>query len=722
MGNIFNSLNTGYSGLNANQAAVDVTSHNISNASNENYTRQRVQLVTNTPLHTTPGDLGTGAKVQTVVRIKDEYLFQRYESASSNLEYFASKQDYLQEVSNYFPDVDDVGLNTYLQDYFDSWTAFSNNPNDGALKIDLASKTQILTNALQETRENIVDLSKSMNEEIKIDIDEVNRLAKSISELNTQIQLVEANNISHANDLRDQRDNLEKQLNNLISPTITKDGIQSFGEIDTNIADYEENYTINIAGFPLVDNSTYHPLEIKANPDSKDGFYSVYFKFQDSSTQDITDNLQKGKVGALIEMRGNDYDENKEVTNGQFSSFIDELDALSASLIQSTNSIYAYSAQEKASSDIISEPVSLTADEQNLKLSSPLLRNTLASEVKNGTLTLSMYDKNGDYDKDVEVNIDPDRTLNQVVTDINDVLGADGEAYIENGSLKLRGTGDGAVVVKDDGSNLFGALNEVEYKSLSKLNNENLALPIEDGSFDVVVYDDAGEELSRRTIEANSQSKDPKYSTLAGIISQVNMPSVDDNSDNDSSNDVDDYYTADIVGGKFVLTPKDDTQTTFVGLDNDTSNFGGAVGINKFFDGSDASDISLSQKFVDNPSLINAYKEPSEGSNATSNEMIQLQYSELSFSTGSETINTTISGFYRYLTSDVANSTQKVNDEYDNAYTLFNTVQTEYNNTSAVDIDEEMVNLMKYQTGYQANAKVITTINAMLDTLLSIKQ
>jgi flagellar hook-associated protein 1 FlgK len=36
-------------------------------------------------------------------------------------------------------------------------------------------------------------------------------------------------------------------------------------------------------------------------------------------------------------------------------------------------------------------------------------------------------------------------------------------------------------------------------------------------------------------------------------------------------------------------------------------------------------------------------------------------------------------------------------------------------------MDEELVNLMKYQTAYQANAKVITAIDKMLDTLLGMK-
>ena len=723
MANMFGTLNTGYSGLNVNQAAISVTSHNVSNASNENYTRQRAVLETNIPLHTTPGDLGTGAKLQTIVRIKNEFLATRYENSSSDLQYNATKKKYLEEVSTYFPDVDDAGLNKDIKNYFDSWSKFADNPNDGALKIDLASKTQILANNIKDTRTKLTNLDKSINSNIKVNIDEVNRLAKSIADLNKQITSVEANKNNHANDLRDERDKYEKQLTELIHPSISKSGLKSSGNTNNDRADYNEDYNINIAGIPLVDNGTYHPLGIRKNPDSKDGFYSVYFQSQDdNSIKDVTKEITKGKIGALISLRGDSFDKNQEVNNGKITSFKNELDSLSASIIQSTNSIYSYSAQEEAFSDTVSDPVSLSDSEQKIPLSSPSLKDVLHGEVRDGTLKLNLYKPNGDFDKQVEVNIKKDKSLIDARDDINNALGSDGEAYIENGSLKLKGTGDGAVLVKHDGSNLFGAMNEAQYEPISNVNSEDLKLPIKDGSFEVVAYDDDGKELARRKIVVNSESKDPKQSTIAGILAQINMPDVDDNGDNDSSNDVDDYYKADIVGGKIQFTKKDDSKTTYVGLDNDSSNFGGAVGINKFLDGDSAKNISLDSKLADDPSQIHAYKAPSDGNNDVANDMVQLQYNDIEFKLGDNTVKNTISGFYRYTTADVANATKQANNAYDNTNAVFKAIKTEFKNESGVDIDEEMTHLMQYQRGYQASAKVITTINKMLDSLLSLKQ
>ncbi|NPA55432.1 MAG: flagellar hook-associated protein FlgK [Epsilonproteobacteria bacterium] len=730
---MFSSLYTGYSGLKTNQNAIATTSNNISNASNKDYTRQRTQIVSNISVHTYSGDIGTGSKVQTIVRVKDDYLFSRYETSNRDLQYYSTLQSNVNEVAQYFPDVQDVGLNKNIQDYFNAWNDFANNPTDNAMKVNLASKTKILTDNIQETRSKIDDLSKSANDKIKVYGDEVNLLIKNIANLNKEITKVEANKNDHANELRDQRDAAEKRLIELTGAKVSKIGIQSMGGADPNIADYEENYVITLGGYPIVDNATYHPIEVEPNPQSRDGYYSVYFEKQDYTKVDITNDIPKNNImGGLLEFRGTHYDVDGKVTDGYSGKYIDELDAFSRTLIQSTNSLYAYSAQEEPVGQQIAKPVSLTDDQINkYSLDSAQVRPFLHNEVRDGTLTLSAYDNNGKFVQDVDIQIDKDKTLQQNLDAINNELqnnNIDYEATIQNGNVVFKkvdndGNGsldNGALLVKDDGSWLFNALNKVQYKPLTKSNDEDFDLPIKDGSFDVVVYNDDGDELARRTIVVNSQSKDPLYSTTAGVLAQINMANIDDNDDNDDSDDVDDYYHADFINGSFVFNKNTD-ETTYVGLDNDTSNFGGSIGLNKFFSGHDSSDITLDRRFIDSPEQLHAYKAPSEGNNDTANDMVQLQYDKLEFHTQEGTNVNTISGYYRYMVSNVANDSSLINDKVDTSQAVYNTVEQQYQSVSGVNLDEEMTDLMKYQTGYQAATKVINTISSMLDALMGMK-
>ena len=729
---LFSTLNTGYSGLNVNQTSIATTSNNIANASNPDYTRQKTQIIANGSIHTGSGDIGMGAKVETIVRIKNEFLFNRFEIANRDLSAYSTLQQNINEVANYFPDVQDVGLNRDIKEYYNAWNKFANNPNDNALKVDLASKTETLANNIKQTREKIDTLNKSVNSQIKIYIDEVNSLIEEIANLNREITKVEANDINHANELRDKRDKAEKRLIELTGASVTKNGLQSMGIGDTTSADYEENYNISLAGYPLVDRATYHPLKIDENPKSKDGFYSIYFQKQDYSLVDITQNINKGVIGSLLEFRGKNFDENGEAINGYSSKYIDELDAFSRTLIETTNSIYAYSAQEEPTGEQLFNPISLTNQQINdYPLSSPLVEQSLHNPVRNGTLTLSAYDNNGKFVKDVDINIDKDKSLKDNLDNINQKLknaNIDYQATIRNGNIAFvksdtNGDGElnnGALLVKDDGSLLFNALNDVQFKNIAKANEVNLPLPIKNGSFEIIVYNDDGDEIAKRKIDINTESKDPLYSTMEGIIAQINMSNVDDNDDNDNSNDVDDYYQAEWTNGALSLNKKSD-ETTYIGFDKDSANFSGAVGINKFFSGNNSKNISLNSKFVEDPSLIHAYKAPSEGNNDVANEMVQMQYNKLEFETKNGITKNTISGYYRFISSDIANDSDQINTKVDNQKALFNSIKMEYESESGVNLDEEMTNLMKFQTGYQAAAKVITTISVMLDSLMGIK-
>jgi flagellar hook-associated protein 1 FlgK len=74
------------------------------------------------------------------------------------------------------------------------------------------------------------------------------------------------------------------------------------------------------------------------------------------------------------------------------------------------------------------------------------------------------------------------------------------------------------------------------------------------------------------------------------------------------------------------------------------------------------------------------------------------------------------------VVTEVGVATNSAKTRNETISTQFNATQMEYFGVSKVSIDEEMTNLIKYQTSYGAAAKVITTIDQMMQTLLGIKQ
>ncbi len=711
------SLSTALTGLKAHQNAITVTSNNISNASNPDYVRERAVFSSLPPVNSIPGDIGTGVEISKVYRITDTFLFNRLSQTSSNLKKYDTMEKYLKEIATYFPDTQDEGLYKDIKNFFNSWQTLASNPNDGSVKITLAQQTQTLSDSFHQLSGKLKDLQKSLNGEIKSKVDEANDILKQIAQLNKDINAHEANGKSNANELRDKRDALEKNLKELMDVKIYKNDVQSIPVQGDETVDYSKDYQISIGGYTILDNDTYSSLQTVDNR----GNYDIAVKTSDARLKDITKSIG-GETGGLLEVRGYDFNTDGTPKDGSIGAMLSNLNSLAQGIIRSVNSIYSYSAQPSVQTDPVYQPVSISPDMAQKPL--PLLNSILKNPVKDGVMRLDIYDNNGNKTSEVDVNIDANKSINDIIKDINDKLNGktDTTAKLVNGQIKFV-TPDGEdspnVLVKDDGSLLFKALNQLEYLPLNKINSTDLPIPLENGSFDVVSYDSDGKELARRTITVNMDSSDPRYSTIEGIMTQINTPNIDDNKDNNPNNDIDDLYHASMINGQFILSAQQND--TYVGLDKDSANFGGAFGVNKFFDGKDASTIKLKDALAQNPSDIHAYQAPNEGNNDVANAVLQLQFENVTFHVNGNTQSNTINGFYSQMTSNLANETQTVSGKKETTQTLFNSIQKEYYSVAGVNIDEELINLEKYQRGYQANARVITTINKMLDSLFAIQ-
>jgi flagellar hook-associated protein 1 FlgK len=724
---ISTSFSTALTGLKTHQTALDVTSNNISNASNPDYVRERAVFSTLSPISSIPGDIGMGVEISSIYRITDTFLFNRYVSTSAAFSNLNTQEQYLKEIATYFPDVTDNGLYKDIEDFFNAWQTFASNPNDGSIKVDLAAKTIALTDNIKTLKGKLKEIQKNINDSLNSKLSEANNILKQIAELNKEITAHEANNISKANELRDKRDALEKRLKELLDVKVYKSGIVSKNAQGAVTTGYEKNYQIALGGYPLIDNATYHELTIK----SLSANLMVGIEKQDHTIVDITKSITGGEIGALLLIRGDEFDTSGNPTNGTLGNLITSLDAFANGLIRSVNSIYSYSAQESVETDTISSPNSIPANLTDKSLDSLYsMYHILQSPIRDGNLILNIYNDQGELtNTQIKIPISPEDSINDVIDNINNELTSNGindvEAKLINGQLKFVNISNSKetskILVKDDGAQLFSALNQIEYQPLNRINETKLPLPLKNGSFDVVVYNEKGEVLAKRTITINMDSNDPKYFTIEGILAQINTPGIDDNEDNNLNNDVDDYYHAEFINGKLIFSKKTD-QNTFIGLDNDNADFGGAMGVNKFFDGDNASNIELKQEFQNDPSLIRASKTPTSGDNIIANDILQLQYKNVNFYVNGNTSSNTIYGFYRSMTADLANETQTVSSKKESTQTLLKSISNEYYALSGVNIDEELINLEKFQRGYQANAKVITTINQMLDALFSIKQ
>ena len=601
---VFDSLNIGYSGLSSSQTAINTTSHNIANANTPGYSKQRANQIVNQPLDDRiPGSVGAGSHIDTIARVHDEFIYSRFKSSQTNLEYANFKKEIFQEISDYFPDLDEIGIANDLKDFFSSWSDLSENPNSDASKVVLVNNMKKLTSHIQESRDKLTSLQNRLDSEFVDGIVQINDKAKQIVEINKKINKIENVRQGNANDLRDQRDQLELEMNKLMNISVFKGDMSKHKTARTDMGN---DYNINVSGYNIVDGTTFHPIELGIGGK----FHTANYISHDGKKVDFTEKIRGGKLGAIVFLRGDGTDADATPKNSKIQEYIDNLDILSKGLIQKVNSLYAQSSQESVQSD----------------------------------------------------------------------------TYSFSSDTKIAELAD-----------------------------------IHHGSFDVLVYNSDGDIVAKRSITIdNTTTLDD--GTTNSIVGQINKD-VDDNKDNDSTNDLDDLFEAKLVNHTLEIKQKENINGYHIAFVDHDTNFAGYSGLNKIFDGKSAKDIDVALKIKTNPSKLNSYKAPLDGNSDFANDMVRLQYQSIKFTKGKyDEIDESIEGFYNLSVSNIATDATNANIDANATEALSKSITELIKSKTAVDMDEELTNLMKFQTAYQASAKVITTIDQMINTLLGIKQ
>jgi flagellar hook-associated protein 1 FlgK len=78
--------------------------------------------------------------------------------------------------------------------------------------------------------------------------------------------------------------------------------------------------------------------------------------------------------------------------------------------------------------------------------------------------------------------------------------------------------------------------------------------------------------------------------------------------------------------------------------------------------------------------------------------------------------------FYQTIQTQVSGDHESIKSLENTQKAVRASLQESYEKITKVDKDEEMMNLIKFQAAYEANAKVVTTIDSMIKVILGLKQ
>ena len=234
--------------------------------------------------------------------------------------------------------------------------------------------------------------------------------------------------------------------------------------------------------------------------------------------------------------------------------------------------------------------------------------------------------------------------------------------------------------------------------AVTALDSAGLPFAITAGTFDIVVYDNAG------TPTTYTINVDPSTDTLTDLSNAINAATGGN-------------LTASITGGgrSLTLTPAAGFTFSFA---NDTAGLLPALGLNGLFTGSDASNIDVSQALLDNPNLLTSRFTTDlldTGNNEAALALAGLRNAQV-LESGSSTLGNYYETTIVQLGINARSNQQSLNVEQ----AFVEDFDRRRQEVSGVSLDEELTYMIQFQRAFEGSARVVTVADRMLDALLGM--
>ncbi len=698
-------LNIGNHALLANQVAINVTGNNIANVNTEGYSRQSVRFEEFRPMWSPAGQIGMGAYAADVYRHFNRFVENSYLERFSTEQRWAEQSMIMQSVENLFNEANRDGINTLISRFFSGWQTLTQKPDDMPSREALLTEADNLALLLRDTYATLEKTQKEMDDYIVQSVEQANELIDSIAKINVQINTMDVPG-RNANQLLDQRDQMTRKLAELIDVDV-----QDRGGGDYSI--------FTKGGKVLVEKGSSFSLEYRGprvEKQTKDFMGDLTFTGTDSyeySFEFVDDKQFKVSLdGGKSWLRNDD---------GSLNLF--EAPAAGETLrVKNLEIKFDNTGLPDGT------PITFTAgDKFNIVPKTGLYWNSPTRDGLNITPQIS--------NDGVE---NPSRlTGGKIAAYFNvrdnslgrymDKLNAFANSFIwEVNKVHSQGSGlinfetiNGTYPVKDTLKALGESASGLAFSD--RLTEGNLKLHF--------FNKETGETLLSGPLNFSPvnipgqpvENFDPKIHSLTDVVEAINRSFPDPNDTNIPPRNM---VTASIEGGRLVLKAAEGVE---LACGTDSTGLLAGLGLNTFFQGSTAEDLSLNPILKNNPSRINSHSvdgqnQSNPGDADIASAIANLAKTPIRISTLWETSNQTFNSYYAGIVGIVGSETRNAmfNEQYNGS--LADALATRASSISGVNLDEEMTSLIKFQHSYTAAAKLITTANQMLETILSLKQ
>ncbi len=291
--------------LSAYQYALNVTAHNISNANNTNYTRQKVVLGEEKSDRLNNFTFGSGVKVDDIVRVKNQITETQIRNYNQSYSFSEKQAAILGNLESLLSEPSDLGLSGMMNSFFNSWSELAVNPTSMQLRTNVVQSAQKMTEKLRSIYQDLNNAKTDLKSEATENVKQINSLVAQIQRMNKDIFEAKVSG-DKPNDLMDERDAAINELSKLANINV------SF--------DQNGSANITIGGVFAVDQIHYTQFKVE----EEDGELTV--KTSDGA---VKLNITNGAIGAVVKS----FSEN-------IPKYLSKLDTIATAIFTSVNSFH----------------------------------------------------------------------------------------------------------------------------------------------------------------------------------------------------------------------------------------------------------------------------------------------------------------------------------------------------------------------------------------------
>ncbi|MDD6550227.1 MAG: flagellar basal body rod C-terminal domain-containing protein [Lachnospiraceae bacterium] len=742
MASTFFGLGIAASGLNAFQAKINTTGNNVSNLETEGYSRQQVNVSSAVSLraYTPYGAISTGVSTDSVSRMRDQYYNVKYWENQSNYGQANIKEYYMKQIEDYYTDSpSNPGFSTLYAKMFNALDTVKGNAGDDTKRKQFISDAKQFCDYFNQNAQNLKTLQTDVNDQVKDTVDQINAIAKKISVLNKQINLIETEaGHPNANELRDQRELLVDQLSELV--TVDTQEVKVKDTRTSNLAKLDHNveeiytgattYTVKIGGQILVDNYDYNPLQVKTrekkyNQSDVDGLYDVTWASNgryNGQSLNVFGTNQGGKLRGLLEIRDGNDQENLTGIAELVKPKVAGAGGVTETNADGTTTTFTEGQYVYRDGALVEDPNGADSSSY-IKITSPSLTDT---DRMNMPEEGAIYVNNHRYEySSFTAQTDESGKIVSYTFELTKPISAKEIGHVAGQKATLG--------------------QSVDFKGVPYYQNEmNAFLRTFSRAFNTIQKSgqDANGDAGRSFFVADNTSQsssDPEYDFTGSdsvvdndyyvyerdAQGQIVYEKNDDGSDKlDVNGKRIPTYKLDSSGNKILNTQRDSVHANATTVDdkgNVTAYYGGVItGTKDSYYKMTASSIQIADAINRSPNLFSTTINKSYNENKNlgydsydiMQQMIDLQDKTTLYKDG------TGDKFLQRIYADVTVDTQECTQFTKNYESIQKSIDTQRQSVSGVDKDEEAMNLVKFQNAYNLSCKVISTLSEMYDQLI----